>query len=605
MSLAAVFNYFANSLWQVPLLALCCGCGLRLLRASAGVRYVVWMATLLLCVGVPLRGARTDVAAAVEVSADDEVVAGALLHTLPRPSLPFYEVRIEPRTRDLLAGFYLLLTGIFLLRLLRSHGRLRRLVRASTPYVLSSAEREKMAGLGGNASLRVLHAPHATPMVAGILQPVILLPAELLAGPPEPLRAVLAHELAHLHRRDPAVNLMLRLIALPVAYHPATAMVHRQIQHARELLCDAVAASALPSPAAYAHVLLSLAQRLIHPGSDPTSSSAGLFQRTSNLLEERMMHLIAPPAPLRTASRLLRLSAGMAVFSAAAATVSFVHLTPLVLAAEHPAQAVAATQTPAAAATIAPTPQTLTKPAATNKSALTKTEQNDLKQASADLANAAAELQDLRLQQDLKAANTAEIKQRIDELRAQLDSPEFRQQIAQAAAEGVRASEETAALRKQMDAMRRQLNSPEFHRQIQAATDAELKAGAMTPPDISQLVAEARQQALVTHTTAMPSAQGSGTPRVSARVMAGLVVSKVAPVYPPDAKATRIAGSVVLHAIIGQDGTVSALEVVSGPQELRASALEAVRQWVYKPYLLNGQPTAVETTVTVTYSFGG
>jgi outer membrane biosynthesis protein TonB len=58
----------------------------------------------------------------------------------------------------------------------------------------------------------------------------------------------------------------------------------------------------------------------------------------------------------------------------------------------------------------------------------------------------------------------------------------------------------------------------------------------------------------------------------------------------------------VLHAIIGKDGKIRSLKVVSGPDELAHSALDVVRQWTYKPYLLNGNPTEVETTITVNYS---
>lgn len=92
--------------------------------------------------------------------------------------------------------------------------------------------------------------------------------------------------------------------------------------------------------------------------------------------------------------------------------------------------------------------------------------------------------------------------------------------------------------------------------------------------------------------------------RVAGGVLAGQIVSKVAPVYPQEAKEQGIQGSVVLHAIIAEDGTVKELAVISGPPELQKSAVEAVRQWVYKPYLLNGVPTEVETTITVNYALG-
>ena len=93
--------------------------------------------------------------------------------------------------------------------------------------------------------------------------------------------------------------------------------------------------------------------------------------------------------------------------------------------------------------------------------------------------------------------------------------------------------------------------------------------------------------------------------RVSGGVMAAQLVTKVNPTYPPDAKAKGVSGAVVLAAVIGKDGIVLKLTVVSGPEDLRDNAVEAVRQWVYKPYLLNGQPVTVQTVVTVNFTLGG
>ena len=96
-----------------------------------------------------------------------------------------------------------------------------------------------------------------------------------------------------------------------------------------------------------------------------------------------------------------------------------------------------------------------------------------------------------------------------------------------------------------------------------------------------------------------------GPQRVSAGVMAGSIITRTQPVYPPIAKAAHVSGSVVLHAVISKTGTIENLEVISGPEMLRANALEAVRSWRYKPYLLNGEPTEVDTQVTVNFTFGG
>jgi protein TonB len=93
--------------------------------------------------------------------------------------------------------------------------------------------------------------------------------------------------------------------------------------------------------------------------------------------------------------------------------------------------------------------------------------------------------------------------------------------------------------------------------------------------------------------------------RVSQGVTQGLLVKKVQPEYPALAKQARVQGSVVLKAIIGKSGKIENLQVISGHPMLTASALQAVRQWQYKPYILNGQPVEVETNITVNFSLTG
>ena len=84
--------------------------------------------------------------------------------------------------------------------------------------------------------------------------------------------------------------------------------------------------------------------------------------------------------------------------------------------------------------------------------------------------------------------------------------------------------------------------------------------------------------------------------------MSGAILEKVAPVYPPIARAAHVSGAVVLHAIISKNGTIENLTVISGPEMLRSSAITAVQQWKYKPYLINGERTEVDTTITVNFN---
>ncbi len=93
--------------------------------------------------------------------------------------------------------------------------------------------------------------------------------------------------------------------------------------------------------------------------------------------------------------------------------------------------------------------------------------------------------------------------------------------------------------------------------------------------------------------------------QIGATVAVGNLLKKQTPVYPQDAKDARISGRVILQATIGSDGGVHDLRVVSAPwPSLAASALWAVSHWEYKPYLLNGEPVEVETTINVIYSLG-
>ena len=94
----------------------------------------------------------------------------------------------------------------------------------------------------------------------------------------------------------------------------------------------------------------------------------------------------------------------------------------------------------------------------------------------------------------------------------------------------------------------------------------------------------------------------TGPVAVRPTVMQSQILHKIPPVYPPDAKKARIQGKVQLDAVIGKTGEVEQLKVVSGPKELQQSALDAVRQWTYKPFLLNGEAVDVKTTINVTYS---
>lgn len=93
--------------------------------------------------------------------------------------------------------------------------------------------------------------------------------------------------------------------------------------------------------------------------------------------------------------------------------------------------------------------------------------------------------------------------------------------------------------------------------------------------------------------------------QVSRGVLAGMLLAPIRPVYPAIAKAAHVEGAVVVEAIISRAGTIESLHVISGPIMLQGAAIDAIRAARYQPYRLNGEPTDVQTTITVNFRIGG
>jgi len=166
------------------------------------------------------------------------------------------------------------------------------------------------------------------------------------------------------------------------------------------------------------------------------------------------------------------------------------------------------------------------------------------------------------------------------------------------------ASSGKALTEKQAKMMNQQLNAPRVISQ-----DARKQMAENAPPPASlgadglggggsmDSVFNGHTQSNVKVTSSRPLAVSSG-------VANGMLIQKSPPVYPPMAKTARVSGTVELHATISKNGTIKDLSVVSGPAMLRESAVDAVRNWRYRPYMLNDQPVEVETTISVVFSLG-
>ena len=93
--------------------------------------------------------------------------------------------------------------------------------------------------------------------------------------------------------------------------------------------------------------------------------------------------------------------------------------------------------------------------------------------------------------------------------------------------------------------------------------------------------------------------------RVSRGVSQGLLIKKVNPKYPEEAREQRIQGVVLIQAVINKQGDIADLQLISGEPTLAKAALEAVKQWKYRPYLLKGEPVEVETQIQVNFTLSG
>ena len=102
--------------------------------------------------------------------------------------------------------------------------------------------------------------------------------------------------------------------------------------------------------------------------------------------------------------------------------------------------------------------------------------------------------------------------------------------------------------------------------------------------------------------TSNSNSANTASVQVPDSISQGLLISQVQPVYPPLARQARIQGVVVLKAVIGKDGSIQELNLVNGHPMLAPAAMEAVKQWRYKPYYLNGEVVEVQTTINVNFS---
>jgi beta-lactamase regulating signal transducer with metallopeptidase domain len=334
--MARINELVLNSLWMIPTVWAIAALGAYALKnAAANYRYTIWLAALVLCVVTPLLSS-TQILATIPLSFKSTTLqASPAAPTNHQTSAaddgdsPLNHVRkrnwqIVDASREklwLLTTAYSLFILFAVIRLARLWWRKETLRKSATQTALTS-QIESVAdycrSLFHVRKVRVARSSLArAPCTLGVHRPLIVLPDAFCRYiSDDTLLSVVAHEMAHVSRRDYLTKLLGEVISLPVAFHPITFLIKRQIDRERELACDELVTRCAMMPDTYARSLLSAASLSILPA--PQAMTLSIFD--GRILEKRIMRLTK--SKLRTSQRVGRTLLTTVLFSLCACAVS-------------------------------------------------------------------------------------------------------------------------------------------------------------------------------------------------------------------------------------------------------------------------------------------
>lgn len=315
-----VVRYLVNSVWQVPLLLAAGLLVSRILRKlGCVVQHRVWTAALIIAAIVPFVEFRRSAASVHLLMKSGPVNVLADPHTMHvGASVAPGIVRLAPPLYFTILFAYLTFLVVAALRLGWGLYKTRQLVSHSTAISLPQEVAEiwqRCKNVFAIPSTMLASSSEITaPVTIGTRSAVLLIPPGFLAGSTEEdLTAALAHECAHLERRDFFLNLLYQLISLPIAYHPATWAMKSRIAETRELICDRMAAERIAGSRSYARSLLRLAAAM-HAGETSTPDHAiGMFDAST--LENRIGNLMSPQPSVSRGRRIVLLALGILLLS--------------------------------------------------------------------------------------------------------------------------------------------------------------------------------------------------------------------------------------------------------------------------------------------------
>ena len=583
MDTALLLNLLAYS-GQIACIVLA-GCALpALLRLDApGVRFVYWRALVVFCLALPWIQARQAVEAVAAVddsvippfisSAPAQVVSAAGAHV----NWPFVVAVVI--SAGILLRLIWMAAGLFYLRRLRSAG-------STTPD--DGEARELQDALGTRADVR--YVPGLTqPVTFGMRRPVVLLPDSLREQSSDIQRAVLAHELVHVQRRDWVWIVGEELVRAALWFHPAMWWLISRVQLAREEVVDEMVVTLTGKRKTYVEALLAFA--------DTTPlSPAPAFARRRHLF--RRMVLISKEAVMSST----RVVVSCAVMAIVVAGGGWYAVDAFPMQQGIPASIMSG------------------EPGPLEKSAKPITPENPIPRRLVStapdypaglLGSGARGTVALRITLDA-TGRVAEVRQAGITVRADLPQfsidlrsvqPDARERLlgmqlpakdlaaAIAILDGFTKAAVDAALRWSYDAP---ADAPiSFVGAFGFAPDTPTTSVQSVPPAVRTLLSSTPNTFQLT---------ADGAVRVGGNVKVPIKIRDVKPVYPAEAQAARVAGVVIVEVRIEPDGTVSNARVLRSIPMLDQAALDAVSQWQFVPTLLNGQAVPVIMTCTVNFT---
>ncbi len=337
-SLHWLLTYLLNSIWQVPLIAAASILAARLMTpASWRARYKLFVAALVLAILLPAWSAATSaprpgesIAVSILPGAFDASASQATNHA-HTPRRYSTSLHINPVVSASVALLYLTFLLYRVGALLWKWRATQRLLRSTEPIELKSEfatqwQSWKQSFKIGNVNLWA-SSQVTGPVTLGFRPVALLVPPDFIAtASREEIAAALCHELAHIARRDFLVNLLLEILSLPIAFHPACWLLKNQIDESRELAWDALAASVSTGSDVYARSLLSLAQTICAAPAVTATNALGIFE--ANILEKRIMNLIDRKPASTRAARLLSATFGCGILAATCIGISVFTLQP-------------------------------------------------------------------------------------------------------------------------------------------------------------------------------------------------------------------------------------------------------------------------------------